>query len=247
MREALSSFKLIAGAFALAAVVALPKSAQAASFSAAIDPTQSYLSLVGGIAVNYPGPGPGLPANAQVAGSLFDYWGGTLNGNISGSTVTFSGGSTITAASNPNGPFKPTNFGTNSLVDNYGTWSTGLVSGIGSLSITGAYRGLVLDIPLGTATDGLAPSGMNLKFTAGALEFGYNIPALGGFGGGVSPMNTTGANTTAALFSITTDGLGNQWLTLPVAFQTTGGSGRVENWTGQIVAQIALKIGRAPL
>jgi hypothetical protein len=45
----------------------------------------------------------------------------------------------------------------------------------------------------------------------------------------------TGTNITAGLVSLTT--VGNiELLILPIQFQTTGGSGRVENWSGQIIA-----------
>jgi hypothetical protein len=234
MKTRLSS---LLGVVAVTALMSLAVSSPASTLTFAIDQNASSLTLAGLIAYHYPTPtDPGVPSNAQAPGSLSDLWGGTLTANFSGGVLTFTGGSVITAALNPSAPFIG-NPGHTTGIDNYGVWASGLIS-VGSLSVTGSYQGLVLDIPAGTAQDGAAPLGMSLSFTGGGLEYSYNIPALGGAGTGTSLMQGsggTGANTTLGLVSLTTVG-DEMTLTLPIQFQTTGGTGRVEDWSGQIVA-----------
>jgi hypothetical protein len=234
MKTRLSS---LLGIVATTALMSLAVCSQASTLIFNIDQSASSLTLSGLIAYHYPTPtDPGVPSQAQSPGSLTDQWGGTLSANFSGGVLTFTGGSVITAALNPSAPFIG-NPGHTSGIDNYGVYSSGLIS-VGSLSVTGAYQGLVLDIPAGTAQDGAAPFGMSLSFTGGGLEYSYTIPALGAPGTGTSAMQSsggTGANTAAGLVSLTTVG-DEMTLTLPVLFQTTGGTGRVENWSGQIVA-----------
>jgi hypothetical protein len=225
------------GVVAITALMSVTVSSQAGTLTFTIDQGASSLTLSGLIAYHYPtATDPGLTSNPQATGSQSDQWGGTLTANFSGSVLTFTGGSVITAALNPSAPYVG-NPGHTSGIDNYGVWSSGLIS-VGSLSVTGAYQGLVLDIPAGTAQNGAAPSGMSLGFTGGALEYSYFAPALGGAGTGTSLMQSgggTGANTAAGLVSLTTVG-DEMLLILPIQFQTTGGTGRVEDWSGQIVA-----------
>jgi hypothetical protein len=234
MKTRLSS---LLGIVAITALMSAAASSLAGTLTFTIDQGASSLTLSGLIAYHYPtATDPGLPSNPQAPGSQSDQWGGTLTANLNGGVLTFSGGSIITAALNPSAPFVG-NPGHTSGINNYGVWSSGLIS-VGSLSVTGAYQGLVLDIPAGTAQDGAAPSGMTLGFTGGGLEYSYFSLALGGAGTGTSAMQSsggTGANTTAGLVSLTTVG-GEMLLTLPIQFQTTGGTGRVENWSGQLVA-----------
>jgi hypothetical protein len=234
MKTRLSS---LLGVVAVTALMSLAVSSPAGTLTFAIDQNASSLTLSGLIAYHFPtASDPGLTSNAQAPGSLSDQWGGTLTANFSGGILTFTGGSVITAALNPSAPFAG-NPGHTSGIDNYGVWASGLISA-GSLSVTGSYEGLVLDIPAGTAQDGAAPLGMSLSFTGGSLEYSYFALALGGAGTGTSAMQSstgTGANTTLGLVSLTT--VGNEMtLTLPIQFQTTGGTGRVEDWSGQIVA-----------
>lgn len=229
------------GVLAMTALLSAAVSVKAGTVTFTIDQSASYLTLSGLIAYHYPLPtDPGLPSNPQVAGAQTDQWGGTLTANLNGGVLTFSGGSIITAALNPSAPFVG-NPGHSSGIDNYGVYSSGLIS-VGSLVVTGAYQGLVLDIPSGTVQNGAAASGMSLSFIGGGLEYSYNIPALGAPGTGTSAMQDTGgtgANTATGLVSFTTVG-DQMYLTLPILFQTTGGTGRVENWTGQIVAFAAV-------
>jgi hypothetical protein len=222
---------------AITALMSVALSSQAAMLTFTVDQGASYLNLSGLIAYHYPSPtDAGLPFSPQKTGSTNDQWGGTIKADLTGGVLTFTGGSVITAAANPSAPFVG-NPGHTTGIENYGVLSSGLIS-IGSLSVTGSYQGLALDIPAGTAQNGSAPSGMSLSFTGGALEYSYNIPALGAPGTGTSLMQSsggTGANTSAELVSLTTVGT-TELLILPIQFQTTGGTGRVENWSGEIIA-----------
>ena len=234
MKTRLSS---LIGVVAITALMSVAVSSQAAMLTFNVDQGASYLNLSGLIAYHYPSPtDAGLTSNPQATGSMSNPWGGTITADLTGGVLTFTGGSVITAAPNPGAPFigNPTH---TTGIDNYGIWSSGLIS-VGSLSITGSYQGLVLDIPAGTVHNGATPSGMNLSFTGGAIEYNGFAPALGGAFVGTSAMagsGGTGANTTAGLVSLTTVGT-TELLILPIQFQTTGGSGRVENWSGQIIA-----------
>jgi hypothetical protein len=235
MKSRLSSLH---GIVVITALISGAVLTQADPVTFVIDPSQSHLSLSGLITYQYPSASnPGLPSLAQTSGSLFDQWNGTLAATLNGNVLTFTGGSVVTAAANPNAPFvgNPTH---TTGIDNYGIYASGLVSGVGALSITGSYQGLVLDIPLGTAENGQTPSGMSLQFTGGAIEYSGFALALGGAFTGTSGLNS-GTNTTAGLVSLTYGMVGDieyAYLTLPIQFRTTGGSGRVEDWSGQIVA-----------
>lgn len=195
-----------------------------------IDPAQSYLTLSGDAYTLTLGPQGGA------VGATNCFWGGTISASVSGGVVTFSGGSSITANPNASGPFVGNPGSDKGTVDNYGVHGSGLVSGYGAVVITGAYRDLRLDILAGTVQNGQAPSGVNLSFLAGWLD--YSGTALGGtypVVGSSSLVNVTGSDTSAALASYTVDGLGNQTLVLPVSMHTTGAN-RNEYWLGQLVA-----------
>ena len=250
MKNPFSSLNLIAGSIAVAATMCLPSSSQAATFTYIVDPTQSHLTMSGGVF--------GLSYSGQNgASSLFDTLSGTIIGNLdpTGTQLTFSGGSAITAGLNstpfflpnvhpfpltpvpygPGGFSPPTPYG----INNYGVHAAGLVSGYGACLVNGSYQGLVLDLPTGTAQNGLASSA-NLYFTAGAIE------SIGSAAGGTIPLGdissmigNNGNNVSPSLVSmVLSAGITGTYstMTLPVQFQTTGGNGRTENWVGQIVA-----------
>ncbi|MCA9191791.1 MAG: hypothetical protein KDB03_08515 [Planctomycetales bacterium] len=178
-------------------------------------------------------PGGGVPYAQQTAGSLVTNWGGTIQADLTGGVFTFApGGSSITAQINPNGPFTtaPNPIGTEA--GNYGVTATGpiQVAGGAVLTINGVYKDLVLDIISGTAQNGVALTGATMNFSAGALDFGVSALAPSGTS---SLVGINGLNTSASF--VTWDGT---TLTIPVTFQTTGGSGRIENWNGTIVAAV---------
>ncbi|MCC6820682.1 MAG: PEP-CTERM sorting domain-containing protein [Verrucomicrobia subdivision 3 bacterium] len=220
-----SSFKLFAGALALAAVVTLPTAARAAAVTLNVDSALSSLTMSGAAF--------GLNVSAQKPGSLVDAWGGTITGDLSGGVFTFTGSSAITALLNPANPFSTAPYPNNGLVDNYGVHASGLVTGVGLvLSLDGAYRSLTLDITSGTAANGAAASGMNLAFTSGTLTFGAIVSPNIPYGGSSDLIGVNGANTSAGLVSW--DGT---TLTLPIQLHTIG-SNRYEDWSGTIVATV---------
>lgn len=220
-----SSFKLFAGALALAAVVTLPTAARAAAVTLNVDSSLSSLTLSGNaFTLNY---------GSQALGSLVTSWGGTISGDLTAGILTFSGGSAITAILNPTGPYTTAPNPIGSEQGNYGVKAVGFVTGYGLTTINGVYRDLVLDITSGTAQNGLAPAGNNLSFTAGALDYGVGNPTPL-TAGTSSLVGVTGPGTSSSLVSF--DGT---TLILPVTFHTTG-SNRYEDWSGTIVATVAV-------
>lgn len=213
----------------VAALLALPAAVPASPVTFTVDSSQSSLTLSGaafGLAVN---------PQAGHTGSLVDAWGGTITADLSGGVLTFSGGSAITALLNPSAPFSTTPYPTvpPGSVDNYGVFASGLVNGVGLvLGMNGAYRSMTLDLNGGTATDGLAPSTVNMVFTAGHLEWGAIVSPNTPFGGTSSLVNVGGLDTSAA--NVSFDGT---TLILPVQLHTTG-SNRYEDWSGVIVAVV---------
>lgn len=227
MRKTQSSVSLIAGALALAAVVALPVSTRAETLSFNVVSGSSSLTLSGqAFGLGFTGQG-GNPS------ALVDSWGGTIAADLTAGVITFTGGGGITALLNPLTPFSTDPFPPAGGVDNYGPFAQGLVTGFGFVVVNGAYRDLTLDITAGTATDGAVPAGMTLAFI-GASKLDYGATAGGNpAAGGTSLLDGVGgANTSASLVSF--DGT---TLTLPVTFATTG-SNRSETWTGTIVAVV---------
>jgi hypothetical protein len=97
--------------------------------------------------------------------------------------------------------------------------------------LNGAYRSLVLDLS-GTAANGSAPSGVNLTFTGGHLDWGAIISPSTPYGGTSSMIGVSGLDTSSSLVSF--DGT---TLSLPVQFHTLG-SNRYEDWSGTLVAVI---------
>ncbi len=228
MRKIQSSYKLIAGALALAAAVAVPTAAHAVAVTLNVNSALSSLTLSGNAF--------GLSYAQQSAGSLSASWGGTISGDLTGGIFTFSGGSAITAIVNPAGPFSYFPTPTNNFTEpgNYGVKAQGVVPGFGAVLINGVYKNLVLDITTGTAQNGLAPAGQTLNFTAGALDYtAVSLPTYAGLTAGSSALlGVNGPDTSASLVSW--DGT---TLSLPVTLHTTG-SNRFEDWNGTIVATL---------
>ena len=210
---------------AIGAGVYFPATSQAAPVVYTIDSTQSSITLSGNAFF--------LPYQAQQPGSLTDFWGGTIAADLTGNTLTFSGGSNIVANLHPLSPFSTVPYPSVPAGDNYGVYGAGTIPlPYGNVVVNGAYRSLSLDILTGTATDTLAPSSMSLQFTGSSkLEWGATTDA--GPTGGVSSLaGVSGTNSTPSLVSLTPT-----TLTLPVKFQTPG-SNRLEVWQGTIVATL---------
>jgi hypothetical protein len=225
MKTRLSS---LLGVAAITALISVTVSTQAVQYQFHINSSASTLTLSGAAF--------GLPITTQAGkpGSLVDHWGGYLNVDLTGGVLTFSPGSVITAALNPQAPFSTfPNPGTGG-VDNYGVFGSGLVSGVGLvLQLNAAYRSMVFDITSGTAQNGVAPSGMNLQLTAGHLDWGAIISPNTPFGDTSDLVGVGGANISASMASW--DGT---TLTLPVHINTGLYSNRYEDYLGTIVAVI---------
>jgi hypothetical protein len=224
-----TSFSSLLGTAVLATFVCVGVTSRAAVYSFNVDSSQSTLTLSGAAF--------GLPVSAQSGhpGSMLDSWSGTIAVDVTGSVLTFLGGGSLTASLNSpaSPPFSTSPNPVTGGIDNYGVFGSGLVSGVGLvLGLNGAYRSLVLDITSGTAANGTAPSGVNLAFTGGNLDWGAIISPSTPAGGTSSMVGVSGVDTSSSLVSF--DGT---TLILPVQLHTLG-SNRFEDWTGQIVAVI---------
>lgn len=213
----------------MAALLYLPVSTPAAPITLSVNSSLSSLTLSGGVA--------GLGFVAAPAGSLVDFWGGTITADLTGGVITFSGGSSINALLNPVAPLAPPiGGGITGGVDNYGGFASGNVAALGgATTVNGAWRDLVLDITLGAVQNGVAPgTGVKFKYLAGSkLEYYVTSPGL--TGPGVSDLSTVAAASDTALGLVAWDGT---TLNLPVKFTMTGGNGLIEVWQGNIVATV---------
>lgn len=210
---------------ALGAILCLPASSPAVTTTLNINSGLSTITLSGGVF--------GFTYSEQVSGSLSASWGGTITGDLTGGTWSFTGGgSLITAALHPAGPFSTSPAPYPPGGDNYGATAGGFLFPYGNAVVMGAYRSLTLDITAGTAVSGAAPSGGVLAFTGGHLDWGAATDAGPAVGTGTM-AGKFGANTTLGLVSW--DG---NTLSLPVKFLTTGANGLNETWTGTLVATV---------
>ncbi len=229
MKTSLNPTKLIAGSLAVAALLCLPATAPAVLISLNINSSLSSIALAP------PSQVFGLLYTPQSPGALVDNWGGAIAADLTGGTLTFTGGSAINALVNPAGPFStfPAPI-VPSGGDNYGATATGIVGLYGLSTVNGAYRGLSLDIPTGTAVNGAAPSLSSFQFIGGSkLDWGAMTANAGPAMGSSAFAGITAANTSAALVSF--DGT---TLSLPVSFVTTGANGLYQAWQGTIVAVV---------
>ncbi|MCX6887786.1 MAG: PEP-CTERM sorting domain-containing protein [Verrucomicrobia bacterium] len=217
------SFSKVLGTAVLTAGVGLAVSAQADQRTFFINSGLSSLTL-GGAAF-------GLSYGAQSAGSTTAFFSGTINADVTGGVLNFTGGSVITALANPGGPYSSTPAPYPTGGDNFGVKAgPGFVTGYGLVTVNGVYRSLTLDVT-GSASDASAPSGLTFTFTGGRLDWGATT-GLGPAGGSGSLVSVSGLDT--ALSNFTFDGT---TLTIPVQLHTTG-SNRYEDWAGTMVAVI---------
>jgi hypothetical protein len=243
MKNPFSRLNLIASSLAVAAMLCLPASTRGITYT--IDPNQSFLTL-NGVAF-------GLSYVDQGSGSRLDKWSGTIQGNldITGTQLTFTGGSVLTAGLNLYSPILPNIYpiiqsaapaGDGVTIEaaapyginNYGVHASGLVPNYGACLVDGAYQGLVWDIPTGTAVNGSA-STANLQFTAGEIHYiGYALGGAVRLGDVSSLIGINGNNASASTVSLSTVG-SISTLILPIQVQTIGDN-RAELWVGQLVA-----------
>ena len=218
-------------AMASLASVVVSANLQAAIVVLNVNSSLSSLNLAGQVGgLGTPGVG-GIVYAQQAVGSLAANYGGTITADLTAGVFTFSGGSAITAIVNPSGPFTTAPNAIGIEAGNYGITATGPVPAAGGavLTINGVYKDLVLDIIAGTAQNGAATAA-SMNFSAGALDFGVSALAPSG------PASLVGSNAlNTSLTQVSWDGT---TLRIPVAFQTLGGTGRVENWSGTIIAAV---------
>ncbi len=210
---------------AAASFLSVTCATQADTVTFNIDSAQSSLTI-SGLAF-------GLPYTQQSAGSLVDAFGGTLVADLTGGVLTFSGGSSITALTNPSGPFNTAPNPIGFEAGNFGVQANGFVTGYGVANIKGAYKDIVLDLTSGTVQNGLAPSGQNVNPTAGTLDYGIVLNANPFQANSSSIVGKGGLNVATGI--ATFDGT---VLTLPVQFSSPTYANRNETYTGVIVADI---------
>ena len=178
------------------------------------------------------GTASGTPLAQQSAGSLDDFFSGTISGDLVGGTLTFTtGGSSLVAAANPVGPFTPTS-SVGGAVENYGLLVSQAIGG-GQIG----FRNVAFDLTTGSIVTG-APPASPVAFTAGFAD--YNIPALGAGAVGTLPLSgSTTPNTSPANATISVAGL-TETLTLPVSLSYAAGGGVIITFDGTIVATRAV-------
>jgi len=197
----------------------------AAPVSYTIDPVRSTLVMTGDLL----GLAPVIP---QVAGSDSDTYSGTINADLAGGLLTFSGGSSITANLSAVAPFTPV---ANPGVDNYAFFTN--VSLPASPPLAGtwnlAFRNIVFDITTGIAQDGVVPpaSTMTLRTTSGFASIETTSS------GGPFPSsfaNQNAFNSTVGAVSLTQAG-GIETLVIPFR-RESGAGGTHFIFTGNITA-----------
>ncbi len=233
MKKPLSSFKGIAASLALASLLCLPAITSATPVTLTLDSSQSYITLSGSVL--------GVSFGPQATGSMTDYYSGSIAADLNAGVLTFSGGSSITALNNPTGPFSVYPYPGGPIAGNYGVFGgPSFIPGYNFVEVNGAYTGLSLDIGAGTAQNGMAPSGMMDLWLGGTIVYGVlnSTSPSGPF----APLTGSTSGISLSPATDTSTGLvswnGNT-LVLPITFQTTGGSGRIENWSGELVASIS--------
>ncbi len=163
----------------------------------------------------------GQPVIPQVAGSLFDFWEGTITGDLTNGTLTFSGGSSVVAIANPAAPFLPLGPG----MDNY----SGQVPAFGAVA---AYRDLAFGFTSGSVTHGVAPMGTStVTMLSGRSDY-FLAPATTGnsmLAGDAWPNQSTTLVSIQELAGVET-------LRLPVRFTFTSGSGPTQTFDGTLIA-----------
>jgi hypothetical protein len=192
-------------------------SARAVAVTYSIVPGSSSLTLSGDYS--------GFAFSQQAPGSLVDSLSGFINGDLTGGTLTFSGGSSIVASENAAPPFNPAGAG----VDNWGV-------SIAAIGATGAYRDFVWDITSGSVTHG-SPPGSIPVFTIFSGVLDYFAPPLDPQSGQLPYAAAAAPNSAGGNVTITTAGT-TETLTFPVTLvlDLSAQSAPNQTWTGTIVA-----------
>lgn len=207
-----------------------------------IDQSQSQISAAGTV--------EGAAFSAQGPGALTTSYSGSINADVSGSTIQFTGGSAITAQNSgnwePDETLQPTG-----APANYGPTATISIS-IFSATVYGALRNIVLDLtstPLTVAGGSFA--GTNLVFSSASdnavldyyVDPGY-VPS------GSKALTGYATNAVATGASLSTSG-STQTLVVPIDatfyFTVQSTDDTVVHLTGQIVATRSVSGVTAPV
>ncbi len=197
-----------------------------------IDSNQTQITISGKVA--------GYPFSAQASGSLTAAYLGNLNATVSGSTIQFTGLSTMTAI--PNGVWRPAaGGGSGSAPADYGIQVVTVGTGYG------ATRNLVLDMtsPLLTLTQTNFDSSqliISVVTNSNPVFDYYNI----GLQSGSDPMSGNATNSVATGSFISTNG-GVLQLVVQIGATLLSTNGGVLNLTGEIVATNSLSAFAAPV
>jgi hypothetical protein len=197
----------------LALVLGFAAQLPAAPVTYAIDSSQSVLTLSGSF--------QGFPFSAQTpAGLVVDYL-GTISGDLVGSTLNLAGGNAVIAFSNADAAvIVPAGIG----VTNYGVQIAAIPGQIG------AYRDVILDIPGGSAANGVA-GGQTWAFSSGKLD--YDGPATGP--GSLTLIGVSAPNASLSPVSLSTVGL-EETLRIPLMLTMNDNAGLIQTLQGEIVA-----------
>ncbi|MGD9691726.1 MAG: hypothetical protein AB7G17_02675 [Phycisphaerales bacterium] len=207
----------------VAALSCIAFGARAETVTYSVDTSRSALTLSG--AVRYYFNGSVFGYAEQGAGSLMASYGGTITGELVGSSLSFAGGSNIVGLANAAGPFLPAGPGT---TDVYGmqTFASG-----GGHAFNRIYD-VALDLTGGAASHGAAFSGSVAYIGESGGIFPFFDPTPRSLAG-VSATNTAGV-----AVSIMTAGF-VETITIPFDVNLIlfgNGTGAEMRLTGEIVA-----------
>lgn len=210
--------KSITGSFLItvSSLLALAGISSAAIVTYTVDPTRSSLTLASAYG--------GQPATEQLPGSLVDSYNGTITGDLTGGTLTLSGGSAIMAMLHTaaGAGFTPTPG--SGGVDNYGGQIQAFAAFI-------AYRSIGFDLPSGSLING-SPFADPFVLISGHADYSAG-PPVSPPTGTVAFIGATAPNASALNATITTSG-SIETLTIPISISYPGTLSAA--FTGQIVA-----------
>jgi hypothetical protein len=223
---------LVVPGLLLTGICVTPTTALAELKTFTIDSTQSSLTLSGSL--------QGFPIDQQGPGSLTAYYKGTIIADVTDTTITFVGGSLITAITN--GVWSPnTNGVAGTAPANYGgSLNAGIITG------TAAFRALVYDATSGAlpiTAGSFSALGMTFSFPPSAssvLDYRYTV--FTSTTGGHKALAGNSTNNIISSGSVS-NLAGNLVLTIPVDFtnsSTLGSAGSLQyHLQGQFVAVVA--------
>jgi hypothetical protein len=192
-----------------------------------INSAQSQVTIAGTLV--------GSALTAQGAGSLTTSYSGSVNANLTGSTIQFTGGSSIVAKTN--GVWQPAvGGGSGSAAADYGAKATIIVSA------NAALRNVVFDLTspvLATTDGGFDGSSLIFAFFTNTASFDYNYT----YGSGSKNLNGYSTNTLVSGATVSTNA-GVRTLSIQInsqfVFTVLTANDSTIDLTGQLVATNAI-------